>query len=134
MANGMKLKRDAGLVGLLFASLGGIIGSGWLLGPLHAARIAGPSAGLPWMIGGVAVLLLSCVYAELAAAFPRAGAVIAFPKLSHGHLMATVLSFVVFLGYSSVAPAEASAVITYGSNYISGLVNKGGAPTDEGFF
>ncbi len=136
MANGtgVKLKREAGLIGLLFASLGGIIGSGWLLGPLHAARIAGPSAIIAWLIGGVAVLLLSFVYAELAAAFPRAGAVIAFPKLSHGHLMATVLSFVVFLGYSSVAPAEASAVITYGSNYIGGLVNKAGALTHEGFF
>jgi amino acid transporter len=133
MANGTKLKRDAGLVGLLFASLGGIIGSGWLLGPLHAAHIAGPAAIISWMIGGVAVLLLSFVYAELATTFPRAGAVIAFPKLSHGNLMATVLSFVVFLGYSSVAPAEASAVITYGSNYIAGLVIKSGALTTEGF-
>jgi amino acid transporter len=136
MANvtGIKLKRDAGMVGLLFASLGGIIGSGWLLGPFHAARIAGPSAILAWMIGGVAVLLLSFVYAELATAFPRAGAVIAFPKLSHGHLMATVLSFVVFLGYSAVAPAEASAVITYGSNYVSGLVDHAGTLTGVGFF
>ena len=135
MANvmGTKLKRDAGVVGLLFASLGGIIGSGWLLGPLHAARIAGPSAILAWMIGGVAVLLLSFVYAELATAFPRAGAVIAFPKLSHGHLMATVMSFVVFAGYSAVPPAEASAVITYGSNYVGGLVDKTGTLTGLGF-
>ncbi|MHB1302887.1 MAG: APC family permease [Acidiphilium sp.] len=131
---GVRLKRDAGVIGLLFASLGGIIGSGWLLGPLHAATIAGPSAILAWLIGGIAVLLLSFVYAELATAFPRAGAVIAFPKLSHGSLMATVLSFVVFLGYASVAPAEASAVITYGSNYVSGLVDKAGVLTGLGFF
>ncbi|WP_029314579.1 APC family permease, partial [Acidiphilium angustum] len=130
---GIKLKRDAGIIGLLFASLGGIIGSGWLLGPLTAAKIAGPSAIIAWLIGGVAVLLLSFVYAELATAFPRAGAVIAFPKLSHGNLMATVLSFVVFLGYASVAPAEASAVITYASNYITGLVDKGGVLTTLGF-
>jgi len=130
---GIKLKRDAGVIGLLFASLGGIIGSGWLLGPLTAAKIAGPSAIIAWMIGGVAVLLLSFVYAELATAFPRAGAVIAFPKLSHGSLMATILSFVVFLGYASVAPAEASAVITYASNYIGGLVNKAGVLTTYGF-
>ncbi len=136
MADGMnvKLKRDAGIIGLLFASLGGIIGSGWLLGPLTAAKIAGPSALIAWAIGGFAVLLLSFVYAELATAFPRGGAVIAFPKLSHGNLMATMLSFVVFLGYASVAPAEASAVITYASNYIAGLVNKAGVLTAEGFF
>jgi amino acid transporter len=130
---GIKLKRDAGIIGLLFASLGGIIGSGWLLGPLTAAKIAGPSAIIAWLIGGFAVLLLSFVYAELATAFPRAGAVIAFPKLSHGNLMATVLSFVVFLGYASVAPAEASAVITYASNYITGLVDKSGVLTTLGF-
>ncbi|MBW4092231.1 MAG: APC family permease [Proteobacteria bacterium] len=130
---GVRLKRDAGVVGLLLASLGGIIGSGWLFGPLHAAKIAGPAALLAWVIGGAAVLLLSFVYAELATAFPRAGAVVAFPKLSHGNLMATVMSFVVFLGYVSVAPAEASAVVTYANNYISGLTDASGVLTASGF-
>lgn len=130
---GVKLRRDAGVVGLLFASLGGIIGSGWLFGPLHAAKDAGPASLIAWVIGGVAVLLLSFVYAELATAFPRAGAVIAFPKLSHGNLMATIMSFIVFLGYVSVAPAEASAVITYGNNYLPGLVGKTGVLTGFGF-
>ncbi len=132
--SGPRLRRDAGIVGLLFASLGGIIGSGWLLGPLAAAKIAGPSAILAWMIGGIAVLLLSFVYAELATAFPRAGAVIALPKLSHGSLLAVILSFVVFLGYASVPPAESSAVITYATNYIPGLVTKAGVLTVEGYF
>ncbi len=130
---GIKLKRDAGIIGLLFASLGGIIGSGWLLGPMTAAQIAGPSAILAWLIGGVAVLLLSFVYAELATAFPRAGAVIAFPKLSHGNLMATIMSFIVFLGYASVPPAETSAVVTYANNYIPGLVGSTGILTVKGF-
>ena len=132
--SGVKLKRDAGIIGLLFASLGGIIGSGWLFGPLHAAKDAGPAAIFAWLIGGVAVLLLGFVYAELATAFPRGGAVIAFPKLSHGNLMAVIMSFVVFLGYVSVPPAEASAVITYGNNYIPGLVDKSGVLTGFGFF
>lgn len=110
-----------------------MIGSGWLFGPLHAARDAGPASLFAWAIGGVAVLLLSFVYAELATAFPRAGAVIAFPKLSHGSLMATVMSFAVFLGYVSVPPAEASAVITYGNNYIPGLVGSNGVLTGFGF-
>ena len=127
------VKRDAGVIGLLFASLGGIIGSGWLFGPLNAAKDAGPASLLAWVIGGVAVLLLSFVYAELATAFPRAGAVISFPKLSHGNLMATIMSFVVFLGYVSVPPAEAAAVITYAENYIPGLVGKSGVLTLGGF-
>ncbi|HEX7389550.1 MAG TPA: APC family permease [Acidiphilium sp.] len=131
--SGPKLRRDAGIIGLLFASLGGIIGSGWLFGPMAAAKIAGPSAIVAWLIGGIAVLLLSFVYAELATAFPRAGAVITFPKLSHGNLLATILSFVVFLGYCSVPPAEASAVITYATNYFPSLLHKNGVLTAEGF-
>ena len=127
------IRREAGVIGLLFASLGGIIGSGWLFGPLNAAKDAGPASLLAWVIGGVAVLLLSFVYAELATAFPRAGAVISFPKLSHGNLVATIMSFVVFLGYVSVPPAEAAAVITYAENYIPGLVGKSGVLTIAGF-
>jgi hypothetical protein len=37
-----KLQRDVGFVGLLFASVGSIIGSGWLFGALSASAIAGP--------------------------------------------------------------------------------------------
>jgi amino acid transporter len=128
------LKRDAGIIGLLFASLGGIVGSGWLFGPLNAAKIAGPAAIIAWVIGGFAVLLLSFVYAELTTAFPRAGAVIAFPKLSHGSLMAVVMSWIVFLGYVSVPPVEAEGVVTYVNNYYPGLVNSSTSIlTHEGF-
>src|ERR1700684_1364116 len=67
------LRREAGRTGLLFASLGGMIGSGWLFGALNAAKIAGPAAIISWVIGGIAVLLLAFVYAELSTLFPRPG-------------------------------------------------------------
>ncbi len=41
-----QLRREGGKFGLLYASLGAIVGSGWLFGPLHAAQQAGPS---PWV-------------------------------------------------------------------------------------
>ncbi len=116
------LKRDAGRIGLLFASLGGMIGSGWLFGALTAARIAGPAAIISWVIGGCAILLLAFVYAELTTMFPRPGAVIVFPKLCHGMLAAQVMSWINFLAYVSVAPVEAVAVISYGNHFVSGLV------------
>ncbi len=121
MAGG-KLKRDAGRLGLLFASIGGMIGSGWLFGALNAAKIAGPAAVISWIIGGVAVLLLALVYAELTTMFPRPGAVIVFPKLCHGMLAAQVMSWINFLAYVSVAPVEAVAVVSYTNNYLPGLV------------
>ncbi len=116
------LRRDAGRIGLLFASLGGMIGSGWLFGALNAARIAGPAAVISWMIGGIAILLLAFVYAELTTMFPRPGAVIVFPKLCHGRLAAQVMSWINFLAYVSVAPVEAVAVVSYGDHFLPGLV------------
>ncbi len=127
------LKRDAGRMGLLFASVGGMIGSGWLFGALNAARIAGPASVISWVIGGVAVLLLAFVYAELTTMFPRPGAVIVFPKLCHGMLAAQVMSWVNFLAYVAVAPVEAVAVVSYTNNYLPGLVTPAsGALTHAG--
>ncbi len=116
------LKRDAGRIGLLFSSIGGMIGSGWLFGALNAAKIAGPAAIISWIIGGIAVLLLALVFAELSTLFPRPGAVIVFPKLCFGNLAAQIMSWVNFLAYVSVAPVEAVAVVSYTNNFYPGLV------------
>jgi amino acid transporter len=59
MTGPAKLRRDVGVIGLLYASLGSIIGSGWLFGALHAAVLAGPWSVFSWMIGAAAILLLA---------------------------------------------------------------------------
>ncbi|MDE1978128.1 MAG: APC family permease, partial [Betaproteobacteria bacterium] len=88
---------------------------------------------LSWAIGGAAILVLAFVNAELTSSFPGMGAVITFPKLSHGHLAAAVVSWVVFLGYVTVAPAEVLAVVTYANNYLPGMVDaKTSLLTDTG--
>ena len=56
MAQSSKLRKEAGIVGLLYASVGGIVGSGWLFGPLHAAQQAGPLSLGSWVIGAIAVI------------------------------------------------------------------------------
>jgi amino acid transporter len=111
-----KLRRDAGVVGLLYASLGGIIGSGWLFGPWKAALQAGPLSIISWILGGGAILLLAMVYAELATMFPRSGAVVHFPQLSHGSLLALIWSWILLFAYVSIAPAEVMAVLGYMNN------------------
>ena len=50
---GGRLRREIGVFGLLFTSVGSIIGSGWLFGALYASQIAGPAALISWVIGGV---------------------------------------------------------------------------------
>ncbi|MDD2796028.1 APC family permease, partial [Acidocella sp.] len=128
------LKRDAGRIGLLFASLGGMIGSGWLFGAMNAAKIAGPASLIAWVIGGGAVLLLAFVFAELSTMFPQPGAVIVFPYLCFGRLSAQVMTWINFLAYISVPPVEAVSVINYSNNFFSGLVDPAsGMLTMKGF-
>src|SRR6185312_10551244 len=59
------LRREIGFIGLLWASTGSIIGSGWLFGAQGALATAGPAAIISWVIGAVAILLLALVHAEL---------------------------------------------------------------------
>jgi len=54
-----RLRREVGFVGLLFTSVGSIIGSGWLFGALTASQIAGPAALISWVIGGAIMLLIA---------------------------------------------------------------------------
>src|SRR3954466_8127480 len=73
------LRREVGLVGLTFISLGSIIGSGWLLGALSAARIAGPAALVSWVLAAVIIAVLALIHAELGAAYPTSGGTARFP-------------------------------------------------------
>src|SRR5579885_176273 len=133
MAGPAKLRRDVGAIGLLYASLGSIIGSGWLFGALHAAVQAGPWSVFSWMIGAAAILLLAFVYAELATLFPNSGAMVHMTYLSHGDMVGNIWSWILFLGYVLVPPVEVTAVLTYTNNYLPGLLHPAtGLLTDVG--
>jgi amino acid transporter len=128
-ASQRKLKRDIGLVGLLFTSVGSIIGSGWLFGALSASSIAGPAALISWVIGGGAMLLLALVHAELGGMFPVAGGSARFPHYAFGSLIGFAGGWFAFLGAVTTAPIEVEAAIQYASSYISGLTQtSGGVP------
>ena len=74
-----RLQRDVSTIGLLFFSLGSIIGSGWLFTPLVATQIAGPAAIIAWVIGGIVMLILALVHAELGGMYPVAGGSARYP-------------------------------------------------------
>jgi amino acid transporter len=120
------LRRDVGLVGLLFTSLGSIIGSGWLFGSLYAAREAGPSALLSWVIGGAAVILLALIYAELGGMYSVAGGTARFPHYAFGSLVGFAAGWFAWLGAVTIAPIEVEAAIQYSSNYLHGLTRSAG--------
>src|SRR5262249_54073668 len=61
-AHAGKLRRSVGFWGLMFVSLGSIIGSGWLLGALQAAQVAGPASVLSWLLSAGLLSLLALTY------------------------------------------------------------------------
>jgi amino acid transporter len=60
------LLREVG-VGLMWASMGSIIGSGWLFGAQDTLITAGPAAIISWLIGAVCILVLALVHADTTA-------------------------------------------------------------------
>jgi amino acid transporter len=128
-AGAHRLRREIGVVGLLFTSVGSIIGSGWLFGALSASQIAGPAALLSWVIGGVAVILLALAHAELGAMYPVAGGSARFPHYAFGSLAGFAGGWFAFLGAVTTAPIEVEAALQYSTNYVSGLTKvSGGTP------
>jgi len=125
------LQRSVGFYGLMFISLGSIIGSGWLLGALNAAKVAGPASILSWIIAASMLALLSLTYAELGATYPVAGGAARFPYYSHGPIAGFTAGWVGWLQAVFIAPVEVLAVITYVNsvgwvNQHFNMINKAG--------
>lgn len=118
----MKFRRNISSMGLLFAAVGGIVGSGWLFGPMYAAQIAGPAAILSWVIGGFLMILIALTFAELATTFPVAGGMVQFGEMSHGSLVSFTIGWMVWVSSVVVAPVETLALLQYAANYIPGIV------------
>ena len=108
-----RLQRSVGFYGLMMVSLGSIIGSGWLLGALNAAEVAGPASVLSWILAAGMLSLLALTYAELAAAYPVAGGGARFPYYSHGPIAGFTAGWASWLQAVFIAPIEVLAAITY---------------------
>ncbi|MDH6115279.1 amino acid transporter [Kitasatospora sp. MAP12-15] len=109
-------RRDIGFWGLLFVSLGSIIGSGWLLGALTAATIAGPASLISWVIAAVMLALLALVHAELGAAYPVAGGTARFPFFAFGSLAGFGAGWMAWVQAVSIAPVEVEATLSYSAH------------------
>ncbi|MFF4695303.1 APC family permease [Streptomyces chattanoogensis] len=129
------LRRDVGLIGLMWASVGSIIGSGWLYGAQKAVVVAGPAALISWIIGAVAIVLLALVHAELGGLFPVAGGTARYPHYAFGGLAGMSFGWFSWLQAATVAPIEVEAMIGYAGHWkwAQGFLSADGTLTTSGF-
>ncbi len=120
-----RLRRQLGFWQLTGIAFGGVIGSGWLLSPMHAARTAGPAALLTWLVGGLALVLIALVMVELAASIPETGGLVRWPLYTSGRLVATLVGWGIWVSYATNPPSESAAVLQYASQYIPALYRGG---------
>ncbi len=111
------MRRDIGMIGLLFASVGSIIGSGWLFGALTASQIAGPAAIFSWAIAAVMIVLIGLVFAELGTMFPISGGVVRFPHLAFGSFASYTMGWITWVAAATVAPIEVEGALQYATKY-----------------
>jgi amino acid transporter len=130
-----RFRKEISLLDMTLVGVGAIIGSGWLFASGLVASIAGPAGWISWLIGGIALLLLGLVYAELGAAFPRAGGLVRYPLYSHGPLVGYLMSFITVIAFSSIVGIEVLAVRQYATSWWPALSQPDGqAPTVLGWF
>ncbi|MDG2423820.1 MAG: APC family permease [Phycisphaerales bacterium] len=120
--------RHLGLIGMLFASIGGILGSGWLFGPLYAVQLAGPAALIAWLIGGFAILIIALTFAELSASLPLNGGITRHTLVAYGRTSGFLVSLAGWLTFTVIVAAEVQAVMQYASIHWTWLT----VPADDG--
>lgn len=131
------LKRTVGLLGLMWASEGSIIGSGWLFGALFALELAGPGAILAWGIAAVIIIILALVHAELGGMFAVTGGTTRYPHYAYGSIAGATFGWMSYLQAAAVAPIEAVAAVTYMSTTDWGgfmYTSTNGHLTGDGFW
>jgi len=95
-------------------SLGSIIGSGWLLGALTAAKVAGAASLVSWVIGGLVLALLALVHAERGSTYPVSGGTARFPFMIFGALGGFTGGWMAWIQAVTIAPIEVEATIGKG--------------------
>jgi amino acid transporter len=128
------LHRAVGLRGLTFISLGSIIGSGWLLGALTAAKVAGGASILSWILAGAVLALLALVHAELGSTYPVSGGTARFPFITFGALGGFTGGWMAWLQAVTIAPIEVEATLGYLNSHFTSLnlINGNGTLNGKG--
>lgn len=124
----MSLPKSMHTITLLGSAVAGIVGSGWLLGPLVCAKIAGPASILTWPIAGLLMMIVASTFVLLTRAAPITGGTARFFQMTYGHFAGFGFSWIAWIAWVAVSPIETMALIQYSTNYIPTLMTHTGSP------
>lgn len=127
------MKRSISSLALLSMSVSAILGSGWLFSAYYSAKYAGPAVLLSWIFGGILVLIIAFVFAELSTVIPVSGSSARIPHYTHGSVVSFIFAWMVLLSYSTLCATEVQAVIQYANFFIPHLTNDQGGLTSLGY-
>lgn len=105
--------KKIGLISATFIGVSSMIGSGWLFAPFIAAKIAGGSAIIAWVVTAFAMWLMFMLFSEIAGLFPKQGLTAVIPTISHNPYYAFPFAIANWLGITAVIAIEATASIEY---------------------
>ena len=119
MADGHRLKRVLGPVGLSAMGVGAIIGAGiFVLVGKAAHDTAGPALMLSFVVAGLACVFAALCYAEFAAMAPVAGSAYTYAYVTLGELFAWIIGWDLVLEY-----AVGAATVAHGwSHYLQSFL------------
>ena len=118
----VRLSRGLGLFSVTMMGVGGMIGAGIFALSGIAAGTAGPAVVLVFLFNGVVTLLTALAYAELGAAFPRAGGGYVWVKEGLGGANGFLAGWMSWFGY---VVAGALYAIAFGGFAIDGWIAAG---------
>ncbi len=119
---GHGLKRTLTALNLTSLGIGAIIGAGiFVLTGTAAARNAGPSIALAFVLGGIACAFAGLCYAEMASTVPIAGSAYTYAYATMGQFVAWIIGWDLILEYSLGATTVAIGWSGYVVSFLRGF-------------
>ncbi len=119
-ANKNSLKKTMGALDLMMLGIGCTIGTGiFVLTGIAAAKYAGPSISISYLLAAIVCMFAGLAYTELAAMIPVAGSAYTYSYIIMGEFVAWIVAWCLILEYSFCA----STVAAGWSGYFVGILN-----------
>lgn len=122
-AEGQGKKGALGRLDVFALAFGAMIGWGWVaLSGEWIGKAGAIGAVIAFVLGGILVLFVGLVYAELSSAMPDTDGVLLFSKRAFGRGTAYICTWAILLGFSTSAALQAVALPTVVTYFFPGYI------------